>query len=99
MLLLVHLPADHIMGDQYLNQPGHGESQTQVVSIIRMSSSLMLVTLALLSVNVSCLPGPDPGTYHFSKTVWTKEAPSHDLKIGKIQILKGGVLFFHFHWI
>ena len=61
-----------------------------------MSASLKLVTLALLSVNVSCLPGPDPGTYHFSKTVWTKEGPSHDLKIGEIPMLKVGVLFFHF---
>merc|ERR1711983_114453 len=53
-------------------------------SVIRMSSSLKLVTLALLSVNVSCLPGPDPGAYYFSKTVWTtdKDAPSHNLKIG-----------------
>ena len=55
-------------------------------SVTRMSSSLKLVSLALLSVNVSCLPGPDPGTYHFSKTVWTKEkeVPSYDLKQGDI---------------
>ena len=62
--------------------------------LIRMSSSL-LVTLALLSVNVSCLPGPDPGAYYFSKTVWTrdKDAPSHNLKIGEIQILMVGSFF------
>ena len=54
-----------------------------------MSASLKLVTLALLCVNVSSLPGPDPGANHLSKTVWATEKaePSYDLKIGEIQIL------------
>ena len=60
-----------------------------------MSSSLTLATLALVSVNVSCLPGPDPGAYYFSKTVWTrdKDAPLHNLKIGEIKILMVGSFF------
>ena len=64
-----------------------------------MGLALPLVSLVLLSVNVSCLPGPDPGAYFFSKTVWVKEkgasspdlvwtnvkkASSPDLKIGEI---------------
>ena len=61
-----------------------------------MSASLKVVTLALLSVDVSCLPGPDPDTYHFSKTVWAteKEVPSYDLKKGEIQIFYIGIPFF-----
>ena len=58
-------------------------------SVMRMSSSLNLVTLGLLGV--SCLPDPDPGTYYFSKTVWVtdKEVPSYETKrlnkLGEIQ--------------
>ena len=50
-----------------------------------MSSSLKLVTLALLCVTVSCLLGPDPGSYPFSKTDWAteKEFPSYDLNKGE----------------
>ena len=57
-----------------------------------MSASLKVVTLALLSVDVSCLPGPD----HFSKTVWAteKEVSSYDLKKGEIQIFYIGIPFF-----
>ena len=45
-----------------------------------------LVCFVLLFVNVSCLPGPDQGAYHFSKTVWAtkKGASSPDVKIGEI---------------
>ena len=67
-------------------------------SVHRMSSSLKLITLALLSVDVFCLPGPDPVTYHFSKKVGAteKEVPSYDLKNGEIQIL---ILEPHFFWL
>merc|ERR1711983_479554 len=53
-------------------------------SVIMMSSSLKIVTLGLLCVNVSCFPGPDPGSYYFSKTVWEreKEVPSNITKKG-----------------
>ena len=57
-----------------------------------MRSALKLLTLALLCVTVYCLPGPDPGAYHFTKTVWVAEkgASSPALKIGEFQILKVG---------
>ena len=77
------------MGNGYINQPGHGESQSQSQVVtdqeIRMRSALKIVTLALLCVTVYCLPGPDPGAYHFSKTVWVTEkgASSSALKIGE----------------
>ena len=50
-----------------------------------MSSSLKLVTLALLCVNVSCLFAPNPVSYPFSKTDWAmeKEFPSYDLNKGE----------------
>ena len=58
--------------------------------LTRMGLAPNLVSLVLLCVNVSCLPGPDPLTYHFSKTVWTtkKGATTPDVKIGEILILK-----------
>ncbi len=58
-------------------------------SSVMMSSSLKLVSLALLSVNVSCFPGPDLGAhYNISKAVWAteREVSSSDHKKGKIRI-------------
>merc|ERR1712172_455531 len=53
-------------------------------SLIRMRSALKLVTLC---VTVYCLPGPNPGAYHFTKTVWVAEkgASSPALKIGDLE--------------
>ena len=60
-----------------------------------------LASLVLLCVNVSCLPGQEPGSYHFSKTVLApkKEAFSPDVKIGEILILMVGVHLFPLCWI
>merc|ERR1711971_1415668 len=35
--------------------------------------SLQLLTLLCVAVAVSCLPGPDPNAYYFSKTVWVND--------------------------
>ena len=74
--------ADHTPGNGYINQPGNCESHF----LTRMRSAPKLVSLVLLIVNVSCLPGPDPGAYHISKTVWAtkKGASSPAAKIGEI---------------
>lgn len=48
--LLVHLPADHTMGDQYINHSGYGESQTQVVS-----NEDEFITQACQSVSPLCV--------------------------------------------
>ena len=60
-----------------------------------MRSALNLLTLALLCVTVYCLPGPDPGAYYFSKTVWVTEkgASSPAFKTGEFQVLKFGHFF------
>ena len=54
--------------------------------LTRMRLAPKLVCFVLLFVNVSCLPGPDQGAYHFSKTVWAtkKGASSPYVKIGEI---------------
>ena len=58
--------------------------------------SQKIVTLSLLCVTVSCLPGPDPEAYYFSKTVWVNDTDkentsSSEFKRGEIQIVRLGV--------
>ena len=64
--------------------------------LTRMRLAPKLVCFVLLFVNVSCLPGPDQGAYHFSKTVWAtkKGASSPDVKIGEFR-----VHLFPVYWI
>lgn len=44
---------------------------------------LELLTLPLLCVTVSCLPGPDPNAYYFSKTVWVNDTDKRNASSSK----------------